>query len=403
MHATASLPTTTPAAARFDPARCTQLLQTLQAQVDVGRLPGAVLLIARQGQVLLHEAIGSLDPATGTPMPLDAIFRIYSMTKPLVSVAAMQLVERGKLQLTDPVARYLPAFADVQVGRVEQGALHLKRPRAAITVYDLLRHTAGMTYEFLGQSPVQKMYEEAGLRITARGHSNAEFAELLASMPLMFEPGSIWEYSRATDVLGALLEVVSGQSLGQLLQENVLGPLGMVDTAFHVPPAQQHRIAQAFAHDPDGGTPMPLIDLTEVPRLESGGGGLGGTVADYARFCQCMLNGGTLDGQRLLSPHTVRFMTADHLGRIGQNRTENAGNMLAPGTGFGLGFSVRLAAGLDTLPGSVGLYSWGGIAGTTFWVDPQQDMFAILMIQAPNQREFFRPLFRNMVYAAMLD
>ena len=403
MHLATPLPTTTPAAARFDPARCTQLLQTLQAQVDVGRLPGAVLLIARQGQVLLHEAIGSLDPATGTPMPLDAIFRIYSMTKPLVSVAAMQLVERGKLQLTDPVARYLPAFADVQVGRVEQGALHLKRPRAAITVYDLLRHTAGMTYEFLGQSPVQKMYEEAGLRITARGHSNAEFAELLASMPLMFEPGSIWEYSRATDVLGALLEVVSGQSLGQLLQENVLGPLGMVDTAFHVPPAQQHRIAQAFAQDPDGGTPMPLIDLTEVPRLESGGGGLGGTVADYARFCQCMLNGGTLDGQRLLSPHTVRFMTADHLGRIGQNRTENAGNMLAPGTGFGLGFSVRLAAGLDTLPGSVGLYSWGGIAGTTFWVDPQQDMFAILMIQAPNQREFFRPLFRNMVYAAMLD
>ena len=403
MHATAPLPTTTPAAARFDPARCTQLLQTLQAQVDLGRLPGAVLLIARQGQVLLHEAIGSLDPASGTPMPLDAIFRIYSMTKPLVSVAAMQLVERGKLQLSDPVARYLPAFADVKVGRVEHGALHLQRPRAAITVYDLLRHTAGMTYEFLGQSPIQKMYEEAGLRITARGHSNAEFAELLARMPLMFEPGSIWEYSRATDVLGALLEVVSGQSLGQLLQEHVLGPLGMTDTAFHVPPVKQHRIAQAFAHDPDGGTPMPLIDLTEVPRLESGGGGLGGTVADYGRFCQCMLNGGTLDGQRLLSPHTVRFMTADHLGRIGQNRTENAGNMLAPGTGFGLGFSVRLAAGLDTLPGSVGLYSWGGIAGTTFWVDPQQDMFAILMIQAPNQREFFRPLFRNMVYAAMLD
>jgi len=403
MHTSTTLAPTTPAAARFDPDRCTRMLQTLQAQVDCGRLPGAVALIARQGRVLLHEAIGSLDPAKGTPMPLDAIFRIYSMTKPLVSVAAMQLVERGKLQLTDPVARYLPAFAQVQLGRQEQGRLQLQRPRAAITVYDLLRHTAGMTYEFLGQSPVQKMYEEAGLRITARGHSNAEFADLLARMPLMFEPGSIWEYSRATDVLGALLEVVAGQSLGQLLQEQVLGPLGMVDTAFYVPPDKQHRIAQAFAHDPDGGTPMPLIDLTEVPRLESGGGGLGGTVADYARFCQCMLNGGILDGQRLLSPQTVRFMTADHLGRIGQNRTENAGNMLAPGTGFGLGFSVRLAAGLDTLPGSVGLYSWGGIAGTTFWVDPQQDMFAILMIQAPNQREFFRPLFRNMVYAAMLD
>ena len=397
------LPSAPLASLGFDPARSARLLDTLQAEVAKGRLPGAVALIARKGKVVLHEAVGQLDPASGAAMPLDAIFRIYSMTKPLVSVATMQLVEQGRLFLSDPVARYLPAFAKVQVAHRDNGHMQLRPPRAAITVYDLLRHTAGMTYEFLGQSPVQKMYDEAGLRTTTRGHSNAQFAELLASMPLMFEPGSIWEYSRATDVLGALLEVVSGQSLGRLLQEQVLGPLGMVDTAFYVPPDKQHRIAQAFAHDPDGGTPMELIDLTEVPQLESGGGGLGGTVADYARFCQCMLNGGTLDGQRLLSPHTVRFMTADHLGRMGQNRTENAGNMLAPGTGFGLGFSVRLADGLDTAPGSVGLYSWGGIAGTTFWVDPKEEMFAILMIQAPNQREYYRPLFRNMVYAAMLS
>ena len=403
MTASHPLPTAPLASLGFDPARSARLLDTLQAEVAKGRLPGAVALIARQGKVVLHEAIGQLDPASGATMTRDAIFRIYSMTKPLVSVATMQLVEQGRLFLSDPVARYLPAFAKVQVAHMENGQMQLRAPRAAVTVYDLLRHTAGMTYEFLGQSPVQKIYDEAGLRTTARGHSNAQFAELLASMPLMFEPGSIWEYSRATDVLGALLEVVSGQTLGSLLQAQVLGPLGMVDTAFCVPPEKQHRIAQAFAHDPDGGTPMELIDLTEVPRLESGGGGLGGTVADYARFCQCMLNGGTLDGQRLLSPHTVRFMTSDHLGRIGQNRTENAGNMLAPGTGFGLGFSVRMAAGLDTLPGSVGLYSWGGIAGTTFWVDPKEDMFAILMIQAPNQREYYRPLFRNMVYAAMVS
>lgn len=387
----------------FDAARCASLLDRFQAEVDKGRLPGAVALIARRGNVVLHEAIGQRDPASGAAMTTDAIFRIYSMTKPLVSVATMQLVEQGRLSLSDPVARYLPAFAHVQIAHMEHGQMQLRAPRAAITVYDLLRHTAGMTYEFLGQSPVQKMYDDAGLNITSRVLNNAEYADLMASMPLMFEPGSIWEYSRATDVLSALLEVVAGQSLGSLLQARVLGPLGMVDTAFYVPPEKQHRIAQAFAQDPDGGTPMPLIDLTEVPRLESGGGGLGGTVADYARFCQCMLNGGTLDGQRLLSPHTVRFMTADHLGRIGQNCTETSGNMLAPGTGFGLGFSVRMAAGLDTLPGSVGLYSWGGIAGTTFWVDPKEDMFAILMIQAPNQREYYRPIFRNMVYAAMVS
>ena len=403
MTASHPLPTAALTSQGFDPARASRLVDILQAEVAKGRLPGAVAMIARNGKVVLHEAIGQRDPASGAAMHKDAIFRIYSMTKPLVSVATMQLVEQGRLFLSDPVARYLPAFAKVQVAHIENGQMQLRRPRAAITVYDLLRHTAGMTYEFLGQAPVQKIYDESGLRTTTRGHSNAQFAELLASMPLMFEPGSIWEYSRSTDVLGALLEVVSGQSLGRLLQEQVLGPLGMVDTAFYVPPDQQHRIAQAFAHDPDGGTPMELIDLTEVPKLESGGGGLGGTVADYARFCQCMLNGGELDGQRLLSPHTVRFMTSDHLGRMGQNRTENAGNMLAPGTGFGLGFSVRLADGLDTAPGSVGLYSWGGIAGTTFWVDPKEHMFAILMIQAPNQREYYRPLFRNMVYAAMVS
>ncbi len=403
MTASHPLPTAALTSQGFDPARASRLLDILQAEVAKGRLPGAVALIARNGKVVLHEAIGQRDPASGAAMHKDAIFRIYSMTKPLVSVATMQLVEQGRLFLSDPVARYLPAFTKVQVAHMENGQMQLRPPRAAVTVYDLLRHTAGMTYEFLGQAPVQKIYDEAGLRTTTRGYSNAQFAELLASLPLMFEPGSLWEYSRSTDVLGALLEVVSGQSLGRLLQEQVLGPLGMVDTAFYVPPDKQHRIAQAFVHDPDGGTPMELIDLTEVPKLESGGGGLGATVADYARFCQCMLNGGELDGQRLLSPHTVRLMTSDHLGRMGQNRTENAGNMLSPGTGFGLGFSVRLADGLDTAPGSVGLYSWGGIAGTTFWVDPKEDMFAILMIQAPNQREYYRPLFRNMVYAAMVS
>jgi len=224
MTASHPLPTAPLESLGFDPSRSALLLDTLQAEVNKGRLPGAVALIARKGKVVLHEAIGQRDPTSGAAMTRDAIFRIYSMTKPLVSVATMQLVEQGRLFLSDPVARYLPAFAKVQVGHWENGQMQLRPPRAAITVYDLLRHTAGMTYEFLGQSPVQKMYDEAGLRITARGHSNAQFADLLASMPLMFEPGSIWEYSRATDVLGALLEVVAGQTLGRLLQDQVLGP-----------------------------------------------------------------------------------------------------------------------------------------------------------------------------------
>ena len=402
MTASHSLPTAPLASLGFDPTRSARLLDTLQAEVAKGRLPGAVALIARKGKVVLHEAIGQRDPASGAAMTKDAIFRIYSMTKPLVSVATMQLVEQGRLFLSDPVARYLPAFAQVQVAHMENGQLQLRAPRAAITVYDLLRHTAGMTYEFLGQSPVQKMYDAAGLRTTTRDYSNAQFAELLASMPLMFEPGSIWEYSRATDVLGALLEVVSGQSLGRLLQDQVLGPLGMVDTAFYVPPDKHHRIAQAFAHDPDGGTPMPLIDLTEVPRLESGGGGLTSTAADYLRFMQFMLNKGTLNGVRLLSPRTVAFMTADHLGDT-PVFSKASRDLLPAGHGFGLGFAVRKTLGMAPVPGSVGSYFWGGMAGTTFFIDPAEGLLACLMLQAPNQREYYRMLFRDLVYAALVD
>jgi CubicO group peptidase (beta-lactamase class C family) len=198
-----------------------------------------------------------------------------------------------------------------------------------------------------------------------------------------------------------LVEVVSGQTLGAYLQEHILGPLGMVDTGFSVPADQQHRIAEPFVHDPDGGTQMPLIDIRKTPAMEAGGMGLASTAQDYARFTQCLSNGGELMGRRILSPSSIRLMTADHLGGIGQQTTERSGDMLGRATGFGLGFSVRLAEGLETLPGAVGLYSWGGIAGTTFWVDPVNDLYAILMAQAPNQRDYFRPLFRNLVYAAL--
>ena len=385
-----ALPHTHPADVGLCPERTQRLMDVLQREVESGRLPGAVAMIARQGQIALFEAVGQQDPNTGTPMQTDSIFRIYSMTKPIVSVAVMMLVERGQLLLSDPVSRWLPEYAHQQVVT----ANGLEPVRHPATVQDLLRHTAGLTYEFLGDSDVQQQYAQA--RIASRERTNAEFSQTLASMPLMFQPGSVWAYSRATDVLGRLVEVVSGQGLGAFLQAEILGPLGMVDTGFAVPPEQQHRIAEPFAHDPDGGVPMKVLEPRQVPAMEGGGGGLMSTAMDYARFLQCLRNRGELNGVRLLGPHTVDFMTADHLGDIPAD-----GSLLPPGHGFGLGFAVRTHLGLSPVPGSVGLYYWGGIAGTTFFVDPALDMYAMLMVQAPNQRDHYRPLFRDLVYAAL--
>jgi CubicO group peptidase (beta-lactamase class C family) len=360
-----------------------------------------VVAVARHGRLALLESLGLQDPAAGTPMTVDSIFRIYSMTKPIVSVAVMMLVEQGRLLLSDAVATHLPEFAAQQLVVSDgQGGYALRPAVRAATVQDLLRHTAGLSYEFLGDGPVQRRYAEA--RIGSRERSNAEFSRTLAALPLMFEPGSMWEYSRATDVLGRLVEVISGQSLGDFLRAHILGPLGMHDTAFAVAPVQHGRIAEPFAHDPDGGTPMRLIDIRREAALESGGGGLAGTAMDYARFLQFMLNKGELDGVRLLGPRTVEFMTSDHLGRIPIHGGA-ASTLLPPGHGFGLGFAVRTAAGLAPVPGSVGMYYWGGIAGTTFFVDPAEDLFALMMIQAPNQRDYYRPLFRSLVYAALID
>ena len=380
-----------PADVGLCPERTQRLMDVLRREVASGRLPGAVAMVARRGQIALFEAVGQQDPAKGAPMQTDSIFRIYSMTKPVVSVAVMMLVERGQLLLSDPVSRWLPEFANQQVATA-QGLEPVRNPA---TVQDLLRHTAGLTYEFLGTSPVQQQY--GSVKIASRERTNAEFCQTLAALPLQFQPGSVWAYSRATDVLGRLVEVVSGQGLGAFLQSEIFGPLGMVDTGFAVPPEQHHRIAEPFAHDPDGGVPMKVLEPRQVPAMEGGGGGLMSTAMDYTRFLQCLRNRGELNGVRLLGPHTVDFMTADHLGGIPAD-----GTLLPPGHGFGLGFAVRTHLGLSPVPGSVGLYYWGGIAGTTFFVDPAQDMYAMLMVQAPNQRDYYRPLFRDLVYAALL-
>ena len=394
MLASPSLPVADPYELGLWPAQLTRLSDAFRAEIERGRLPGAVMLVGRRGRIGWFEAMGTADPVRGTAMAHDTIFRIYSMTKPIVSLAVMMLVEEGRLLLSDPVSRYLPEYAGQKVAVQRGDAIELVPVTRDATVQDVLRHTSGLAYEFTGDSPVQRRYAE--LRVGSLSRTNAEFSEELASLPLMHQPGTRWEYSRSTDTLGRLVEVVAGTSLGTFLAERILEPLGMVDTAFHVPQEKQHRLADAFPVDPDSGATVRLLKVTEAPRFESGGGGLVSTAADYARFLLMLQGGGALDGERIVSRKILEWMTADHLGGI-----PNRSPLLPPGHGFGLGFAVRLQAGIDASPGSVGQYFWSGLAGTTFWVDPCERMFALLLVQAPNQREYCRSLFRTLAYAAL--
>jgi CubicO group peptidase (beta-lactamase class C family) len=390
------LPKATPEDIGLSTAGLTRLGGVMRGEVERGRVPGAVALIARRGQLAYFETFGKRDPASAEPMQRDTLFRIYSMTKPIVSVAIMMLWEEGRFLLSDPIGKYLPELASLKVAVVRGTEIVQVDAERPITIQDLLRHTSGLTYEFRGNGPVHKMYMAA--RIYSRDQSSADQVATLAKLPLLNQPGTQWEYSRSTDVLGRLIEVLSGLSLGEYLQQHILKPLGMVDTAFHVPSASLGRLAEGFAKDPDTGLSVQLLNVKDAPRFESGGGGLVATTADYARFLQMLLNRGKLDGVRYLSRKTIELMTADHLGPI-----TGAPDLLLPGYGFGLGFAVRLQPGISHVPGSVGQYFWGGLAGTTFWVDPAEELFAIMMIQAPGQRDYFRTLFRDLVYAAFDD
>jgi CubicO group peptidase (beta-lactamase class C family) len=390
------LPHATPEDVGLSTERLARLGAVLRGEVERGRVPGAVALIARRGRLAYFESCGLRDPADGAPMARDSIFRIYSMTKPIVSVAAMMLWEEGRFLLSDPIGKYLPELKDLKVAIVRGTEIELVDAARPITIQDLLRHTSGLTYEFRGSGPVHKMYMAA--KIYGRNQTNADQVATLGKLPLISQPGATWEYSRSTDVLGRLVEVLSGLTLGEYLQRHILAPLGMVDTAFYVPAHEQARLAEAFAKDPDTGSGVQLINVLDAPKFESGGGGLVSTASDYARFLQMLLNRGKLDSVRILSRKTIELMTADHLGPI-----TGAPDLLLPGYGFGLGFAVRLLPGISHVPGSVGQYFWGGLAGTTFWVDPAEELFAILLIQGPGQRDYFRNLFRDLVYAAFDD
>ncbi|WP_418316842.1 serine hydrolase domain-containing protein [Piscinibacter sakaiensis] len=386
----------------------------VRREIDAGLIPGAVLLVQHRGRTVHAAALGEQDPSRHQAMRDDAIFRIYSMTKPIVSVALMMLVEEGRLRLRDPLAQHMAEFADLKLGvvwRDSRGRESLRRvalpPTTPSTptvplVHDLLRHTAGLTYGIFGTSRVKSAYVSAG--VESGRMSNQQFAARLAELPLAYAPGTVWEYSRATDLIGALIERISGQTLGEFLQQRIFEPLRMVDTGFSVPPDKLHRVAQPFANDPQSGEPIRLINVAKPPVFESGGGGLVSTAADYLRFARMVLGGGTLAGKRLLSRKTVELMTSDHLGAdlIRASRVPGASNgyLPGPGYGFGLGFAVRIAAGEAGVPGSIGDHHWSGMAGTYFWIDPAEELIAIWLMQAPEQRQACWAMFKNLVYGA---
>ena len=384
--------------------RLARIGQALTHQIEARSFPGAVALVMRKGRVAYFETCGQLDPQTGAPMTKDAIFRLYSMTKPFTSVAALMLVEDGRLRLMDPVGLYLPQLAKLEVampstdanGKPTYTLVAAERP---VTLYDLLRHTSGLVYAgFTRTEYIKELYTKAN--VGWADVTPAEQLDALAKVPLARQPGTMWEYGLSTDVVGRVIEAVTGMPLSRFLDERVFRPLQMPDTTFHVPADKVKRLAQPLATDRATGKPITLHDVTVAPKNDAGGAGAASTAMDYARFLHMLAQGGQLDGQRLLARTTVRHMTTDHLGDI-----KPATPQLAPGYGFGLGFAIRRADGLNGTLGSAGEYTWGGAGGTAFWVDPKEQLIAILLTQAqpgPWQREF-RELFRQLVYQAIVD
>jgi CubicO group peptidase (beta-lactamase class C family) len=392
---TPPLPQARPESIGLSPSRLQKLSDAFKREVDKGTLPGATVMVARKGQIGWFDAIGRQSPADSRPMAHDTIFRIFSMTKPIVSVGIMMLVEEGQLLLADPVAKFIPEFARQKVGVETNGRLELVDVIRPMTVQDLLRHTSGITYDHTGNRMVQQLYRQSQLR--NRKITNAEHAVMVAGLPLICQPGAEWNYSRSTDILGRIIEVVSGRTLGAFLTERILAPLQMAETAFFTGAENASRLAEAFPTDPWSGEKVQLFNMLEQPAMESGGGGLVSTTMDYARFAQMLLSGGTLDGNRIIGRKTLELMASNHL----NPQVKIEGSLMPPGHGFGLGFAVRTEPGIAPFAGSVGQFFWSGMAGTFFWIDPKEDLFAVFMMQGPGQRQYIRDLLRSGVYAAV--
>ena len=410
-----NIPTAKPESVGLSSKKLERISQVFQAEVDKGAIPGAILQINRNGKLVYTSVVGFKDKNKKEPMSKDSIFRIYSMTKPMVSVTAMQLVEEGRIQLTDPISKFLPEFKDMQVsvpktdakGETYYDAVPALRP---ITVQDLLRHTSGIGYPEIIKNPVIKrdyinggLYVADGTDYDQRRLTPKDFVSAVASSPLSSQPGTNWEYSMSVDVLGRVIEAVTGQRLGDYMQAHLFKPLNMKDTGFKVPANKVSRLAQPLSVDPSTQQPIKLLDVTIDPANDSGGAGGVSTAADYMNFVSMLLNKGELNGQRIISPTTLSLMTSDQLGsRTGIPLSPGQLLMGVNGYTFGLGFMVRQGPGLSEVPGSEGEFMWAGAAGTFFWVDPKEKLGVVLMTQVPGPiRPYYRRLIKQLVSASI--
>lgn len=401
-----TIPTAKPEEVGLSSERLALIGKVLNSDIERGRIPGAVVAIVRRGKLVYFEAFGYRDKAAGVKMTTDTIFNIASMTKPMATVAALQLYEQGRLAIDDPVEKYFPKFAGTKVavmdeaGQSVSGTVPAKRK---ITIQDLMRHTSGLIYGGRGTTAVHKMYPE-GSNAAATSLTGAEFLDKLSTLPVLHQPGAVWDYGFGLDVLGLTVEQLTEQSLGQYLQERVFAPLGMVDTGFFIPADKAARYAKALPADPDTGKPQTVApNLTQPLKFECGGGCAASTASDYMRFALMLLNKGTLSNTRILGRKTVEYMLSNQLGPDVKNLVGNADPTRAD-YGFGLGLAVRTTPGVVRTMGSVGDFSWPGASGTNWWADPKEELAVVFMSAAPGPiRWHYRQVINAMVYQALAD
>jgi CubicO group peptidase (beta-lactamase class C family) len=401
------LPRARPEAVGMSSERLARIGPVINAHIEKNHLPGMVVAVARKGKLVYYEAFGWRDKQNNVRMTTDTIFSLASMTKPMVAVGTMSLYEEGRLLIGDPVGKHIPELAKMDVGVIKTGAdgkpvIERVPAKRQMVVQDLMRHTAGLTYGARGASPLHALHP-ASSTTTALKMSADEFINQIAGLPLVHHPGTVWEYSVSFDVLGILLERITGQRLGEILAERIWKPLGMKDTAFSIPKDQMHRYAKALPVNPDTGRPQAVtVHSGPAPKFDCGGACAAGTTGDYLRFAQMLLNKGVLDDTRILGKTTVEYMTADHLGRTIDNRVA-ATDPSRAGYGFGLGMAVRTAAGESTVTGTAGDYNWGGANGTMFWVDPKEELVVVYMAHTPGEpRLYYRALMKSLVMQALI-
>ena len=401
-----TLPRAEPEAVGMSSARLGRIIPALNAAIEAGQLPGAVVAVARHGRLVFHEAVGHLGPDRRAPMPLDGLFAIASMTKPVTGVAGLLLWEEGRIGLADPVERFLPQLGNRRVAVLNervlagQGPIETVAAERSITMLDLMRHTSGLTYGGRGTTAVHRLYPDssnaAGASLDAAG-----LLERLAAAPLLYQPGTVWDYGLSIDVIGLVVEALSGQSLGAFLEQRLFRPLGMMDTSFHVPADKVAHLARPLPRDPDTGAAQSVPDRAQALRFQCGGGGLASTALDYLRFAQMLLGGGVLGETRILGRKTVQAMRTDRLTPEIENRIPG----LDPNSeGYGFGLTVAVRARASTLMGSPGEFYWNGAYGTLWWADPAEDLAVVFMAQVPGeQRRRFRPLINALVCQALVE